>query len=103
MHSHLMTLGLLAAVMATGCARNAPPAHYTYNTHQVNNIAPSAPLPPPAPCGHSLTVKVGKLDVDMPKGGTLDIAGVKGSTNAYHVVLEGVEFTNTETQTCFTR
>lgn len=53
-------------------------------------------IPQEVECGHSLTVKVGKLEVNMPQGGSLEIAGVKTATKQYHVVLEGVEFTNTE-------
>lgn len=46
------------------------------------------------PCGHEVTVKVEKLDVNMPKGGSLEVAGVKGTTGAYHILLEGVTFSN---------
>lgn len=55
---------------------------------------------PPAPvnvqCG-SLSIHVGKLDVDAPKGVSLDMAGVKGETKAYHILLEDVTFTHQET------
>lgn len=44
------------------------------------------------PCGHSTTVKVGKLNINMPKGGKLEIEGIKTSTDSYSIVLEGVEF-----------
>jgi hypothetical protein len=49
----------------------------------------------PTPCGQSTTVKVGKLNINMPKGGRLEIEGIKTSTDSYSIVLEGVEFTNT--------
>ncbi len=46
----------------------------------------------PMPCGHSTTVKVSKLNINMPKGGKLEIEGIKTSTDSYSIVLEGVEF-----------
>lgn len=52
--------------------------------------------PSEVPCGHEMTIKVGKLDVSMPHGGKLEIAGVKGQTDAYHIILENVEFSNAE-------
>lgn len=58
---------------------------------------------PPAPrdpqveqCGE-LTVHVGKLDVNMPNGGSFEFAGAKGATKSYHVLLQDVTFTHKDT------
>ncbi len=101
--------GIIAAILTAGCTRTAPPPVTPSPTLE----ASLPPLPPPAPtlepkvvmvqtpeaptC-HEVVVKVGKLDVNMPHGGKLDIAGVKGETTAYHILLEGVEFTQKECQ-----
>jgi hypothetical protein len=55
-----------------------------------------APLVHEEKCGSEVSIHVGKLDVDIPKGGSLEIAGVKGSTKAYRVILEDVTFTNVD-------
>jgi hypothetical protein len=93
---------LMAAWLSVGCAHSVKPALAPVSQ-------PPAPLPTlpmvvvsepvvedrtEVPCGHETVVKVGKLDVDMPKGGSLDFQGIKGTTGAYHILLEGVEFTN---------
>lgn len=86
--------------LTVGCANNAHPVlQPPVAAHTVVVVPPAAIQPShqeEVPCGHSLTVKLGKLDVDLPKGGTLDIAGIKGETQQYHIVLEGVEFSTRE-------
>lgn len=47
-------------------------------------------------CGE-MTIHIGKLDVDIPKGGSFDIAGAKGDVKEYHILLEDVNFTHKET------
>ena len=98
----MRVLVVMAALMV-GCAARtekpveAPPIHH-------DPALTLAPMPTPVihevprlpvPCGHSTTVKVGKLNVNMPKGGKLEIEGIKTSTEAYSITLEGVEFINT--------
>jgi len=101
-------LFIVGALLMTGCARNAlPPISTTnedinrnvintyYKVAQVESKMPQS-APSEFPCGHQTTVKVGKLEVEMPQGSSFEIAGVKGSTSSYHVVLEGVEFINSD-------
>jgi len=113
----VLIVGILACM--TGCAHAAPPAVFPVTIAEAPlPLDPLPFVPPPSvpvvkaatggiydspiaieqdtkevPCGHEMTVKLGKLDVNMPHGGKLDIAGIKGSTEAYHVILEGIEFT----------
>jgi hypothetical protein len=102
------------AVMLVGCGHAAqqtkvvetpvvvpqlPPIHDPPMTAFV--IPPPRSFAPPMervpqPCGQSTTVKVGKLNINMPKGGKLEIEGIKTSTDSYSIVLEGVEFSTTQ-------
>lgn len=57
---------------------------------------PDPPIPQVEQCGE-LTVHLGKLDVNMPHGGSIEVAGVKGETKAYHILIEDVTFTHKDT------
>lgn len=112
MKSHII---LLAALACAGCAHNVvppatPPAPVEQATYPALPPTPAYVNPPmvevqhisdpPAPqveqCGE-MTVHVGKLDVNMPHGGSIEVAGVKGETKAYHILLEDVTFTHKDT------
>ena len=87
--------------MLVGCAHNVVPVETPAPIHEPLLPVVTMPTPViqervPIPCGHSTTVKVGKLNVNMPKGGKLEIEGIKTSTESYNIVLEGVEFTSTQ-------
>lgn len=95
-------LVVLAALMV-GCAHTDKPVESPPIHEPALTLAPTTMPTPvihevprlPVPCGQSTTVKVGKLNVNMPKGGKLEIEGIKTSTEAYSITLEGVEFINT--------
>ncbi len=118
MKSYILILGTLACA---GCSHNlaspATPVEEVKYTENGGPPAPPPPLPPPAftstlpstmhvlvdnqspepvQCGE-MSVHVGKLDVNMPNGGSFQIAGVKGETKAYHILLQDVSFTHKET------
>lgn len=91
---------VMTLMMVVGCAHNEKPVEAPPIHPEPIVLAPMLPTPPvhervPTQCGQSTTVKVGRLNVSMPKGGKFEIEGIKSSTEAYDIVLEGVEFTNT--------
>lgn len=122
-----LTAACLLTAMTMGCAHNAPPpmaptpvqvpmmVSEAYGD-DLPTLPPPSPTPPtptynnPTPTEQmvehtaplvvcqQMTVKVGKLDVNMPKGGSLEIMGVKSATSAYHIALEGVEFSYKDCQ-----
>lgn len=102
---------ILCAVALAGCTHaptNPPPAFPPPLTYQ----AKLPPLPPPPteevkveptapvehrvvqvmPCGETVEVHVGKLDLNLPKGGKLELGEVKADLMPYHVLLEDVTF-----------
>lgn len=103
-----LSIGISCALLS-GCAHEDKPASSPSSSYTYPSYSPEAPVPlPPSyqepssilahypaevPCGQELVVKVGKLNVDIPDG-KFDIMGSKGDVKKYHVVLEGVEFTN---------
>jgi hypothetical protein len=91
MKTYLVMLGACLA----GCSHNVPPPESPVvetiplsTTIQVESEEPRQEVP----CGQELSVSVSKLDVNLPEGGTLEIAGVKGDTKQYHLLLEGLTF-----------
>ena len=97
-----MRIALTLTLMMVGCAHTEKPVESPPIHHEPALTLAPMPTPVihevprlPVPCGQSTTVKVGKLNVNMPKGGKLEIEGIKTSTEAYSITLEGVEFINT--------
>ncbi len=114
MKCYILILGALACA---GCSHNLASPATPVEEVKYASPAPPPPLPPPAftssplttmhvlvdnqspepvQCGE-MSVHVGKLDVNMPNGGSFQIAGVKGETKAYHILLQDVSFTHKET------
>jgi hypothetical protein len=93
-----MRFHIFFVMLATGCAsvHSLPVSDVQAVSDRVSSLEHTlSHLPVAVPCGE-LTVKVDKLDVDMPDGGSLDMMGMKGSTPSYHLVLQGAQFTKRE-------